>query len=143
MKGMDQARLVAECVATIPEKRGYSTALRRFIHYIVDLRRTDPGTRILMTKLDFKAAYRLLHTSDTTASQAIVIIEDMALLALCMTFEGAPNPSMWSDISEVVVCDTCMILFDWSIKLTVITTMSNSKSKACKQEVMRWMLKMY
>ena len=65
----------------------YGTALWRFIHYIVDLRKIDPDTRILITKLDFKAAYRRLHTSGhTTASQAIVIINDIAILALRMTF---------------------------------------------------------
>ena len=87
----------------------YGTALRRFIHYIVDLRRIYPDTRILMTKLDFKAAYRRLHTSSLTASQAVVIIDDIALLALRMTFGGAPNPSMWSDVSELA-CDTCNLL---------------------------------
>ena len=87
----------------------YGTALRRFIHYIVELRQINPDTRILMTKLDIKAAYRRLHTSGTTASQAIVIIDDVALLALCMTFGGAPNPSMWSDVSEIA-CDTCNLI---------------------------------
>ena len=68
-----------------------------------------PDTRILITKLDFKAAYRCLHTSGQTASQAIVIIDDIALLALHMTFGGAPNPSIWSDISELT-CDTCNMI---------------------------------
>ena len=87
----------------------YGTALRRFIHYIVDLRHRHPTTRILLTKLDFKAAYRRLHFASQTATQAVVIFDQLALLALRLTFGGAACPSQWSDISEIT-CDTCNLL---------------------------------
>ena len=44
-----------------------------------------------------------------TAAQAVVLIEDMALVALRMTFGGSPNPSIWSDVFELA-CDTCNML---------------------------------
>ena len=84
----------------------YGTALRRFLHFIVDLRRRHPTTRILLTKLDFKAAYRRLHLAPTTAVQSAVTFDEFALVALRLTFGGAPCPSYWSDISEIT-CDTC------------------------------------
>ena len=87
----------------------YGTALRRFIHFIVDVRRRHPTTPILLTKLDFKAAYRRLHCASPTAVQAIVVVDHMALLALRLTFGGAPNASIWSDVSELT-CDACNIL---------------------------------
>ena len=84
----------------------YGTALRRFLHFIVDLRRRHPATRILLTKLDFKAAYRRLHMAPETAIQSAVVFDDFALVALRLTFGGAPCPSHWSDLSEIA-CDTC------------------------------------
>ena len=84
----------------------YGTALRRFIHYIVDLQRRYPTTKILLTKLDFKAAYRRLHLAPATAIQSVVTLDALAFLALRLTFGGAPCPSKWSDISELT-CDTC------------------------------------
>ncbi len=53
-----------------------------------------------MTKLDFTAVYRHLHTSGISVSQAIVIVDDIArlLAALRMTFGGTPNSNMWSDV---------------------------------------------
>ena len=68
----------------------YGTALRRFIHYIVERRHCHPKTRILITKLDVKAAYRRLHFASPTAAQAVVIFIQLALLALQLTFGGAP-----------------------------------------------------
>lgn len=63
-----------------------------------------------MTKLDFTAVYRRLHTSGISVSQAIVIVDDIALLAaLRMTFGGTPSSSMWSDVSKSV-CNTCNLL---------------------------------
>ena len=35
---------------------------------------------------------------------SLVAINDFVLVALCLTFGGAPNPSQWSDISELT-CD--------------------------------------
>jgi hypothetical protein len=36
------------------------------------------------------------------AAKSCTAIAGMMLMALCMTFGGAPNPSQWRDVSEVV-----------------------------------------
>jgi hypothetical protein len=56
-----------------------------------------------MTKIDLKAAYRRVHLQATMALQACVLIGGLLLLALRLTFGGAANPSMWSDISELLM----------------------------------------
>ena len=78
----------------------YGTALLRHIHYIVHLRLRHPTTRLLQTKCDCKAAYKRLHFDPRMIVQSIVGIGNFILLALRMTFGGAPNPSQWSDVSE-------------------------------------------
>jgi hypothetical protein len=42
-----------------------------------------------------------MHYTAKTAVQAMVTIEEFALVALRMTFGGAANPSQWSDFSEL------------------------------------------
>ncbi len=79
----------------------YGTALLRHIHYIVHLRLRHPTSRLLQSKCDCKAAYKRLHFDPRMIVQAIVGIGNYILLALRMTFGGAPNPSQWSDVSEM------------------------------------------
>lgn len=79
----------------------FGTALLRYIHFILHLRRCCPLQRILQTKVDLKAAYRRLHQAASTAVRSLVQIDGILLLALRLTFGGAPNPSMWSDTSEM------------------------------------------
>ena len=82
----------------------YGWAFLRFIHAIVWLRLCHPELRILLTKTDWKAAYRRLHNHPNIAVQQMVQWEEYELLALRMTFGGAPNPSCWSDLTEMA-CD--------------------------------------
>jgi hypothetical protein len=82
----------------------YGTALSRYIHVIVALRQHYPSEIILQTKVDWKSAYRRMHYAATSAVQSITVIAGYLLLALRMTFGGAPNPSQWSDVSEMA-CD--------------------------------------
>ena len=79
----------------------FGTALLRYIHLILHQRRCCPHQRILQTKVDLKAAYRRLHQAATTAVRSMVQVDGMLLLSLRLTFGGAPNPSMWSDASEM------------------------------------------
>ena len=58
----------------------------------------------MQTKSDLKSAYCQLHYSMCTACQSMVAIDNFILLALCLTFGGAANPSQWSDMSELI-CD--------------------------------------
>jgi hypothetical protein len=82
----------------------YGTALLRFVHHLILLRRLHPNSRILMTKIDWKSAYRRLHFDAASALQAMVVLGGVLLVALRLTFGGAANPSRWSDLSEMA-CD--------------------------------------
>jgi hypothetical protein len=80
--------------------------LRQLLHYMADLRRRHPHRRILLTKLDVKAAYRRLHAAAVTAAASCVIVGALALMGLRLLFGASPNPSIWSDLSEIL-CDLC------------------------------------
>jgi hypothetical protein len=82
----------------------FGRALLRHIHQIVALRRRHPTTVILQSKVDWKSAYRRLHNAPATAVSAMVFVGQFLLVALRLTFGGAPNPSRWSDLSEIA-CD--------------------------------------
>eukprot|EP00978_Attheya_sp_CCMP212_P025270 scaffold80933_cov58-Attheya_sp.AAC.1 len=83
----------------------YGTVLSRYIHVIVVLRQHYLSEIILQTKVDWKSAYHRMHYAATLAvQQSITVIAGYLLLALRMTFGGAPNPSQWSDVSEMA-CD--------------------------------------
>ena len=84
----------------------FGTALRRLLHYMAHLRQRHPTRRILITKLDVKAAYRRIHSSATTALASCVIVPPLALMGLRLLFGASPNPSIWSDLSELL-CDLC------------------------------------
>jgi hypothetical protein len=51
--------------------------------------------------MDWKSAYQCLHNSAETAMQSIVAVGIYILIALCLTFGGATNPSPWSDVSKL------------------------------------------
>jgi hypothetical protein len=72
----------------------------------VAARKKYPNTRILATKVDFKSAYRRLHLNHRIAQQSCTQLpeDDIALMALRLTFGGAACPFEWSIISETI-CD--------------------------------------
>ncbi|KAI2499964.1 hypothetical protein MHU86_14538 [Fragilaria crotonensis] len=80
----------------------FGRALLRFLHFVCYLRRRFPDERLLLTKVDCKSAYRRIHLQPLTAAKSCTAIAGMMLMALCMTFGGAPNPSQWSDVLEVI-----------------------------------------
>jgi hypothetical protein len=77
-------------------------AFSRFLYHISYLRRIKTDEPIYMTKGDFKSAYRQIHLQAPTAVKACMCVDGILLVALRMTFGGSPNPSLWSDVSEVV-----------------------------------------
>ena len=81
----------------------FGRALMRFLHYAYRLRRLFPSERLLITKVDCKSAYRRVHLQAETAVKACTFIAGILLVALRLTFGGAPNPSQWSDVSETAV----------------------------------------
>jgi hypothetical protein len=82
----------------------FGRALLRHIHQIVALRHRHPAEIILQSKVDWKSAYRRLHNAPSTAVSSMVVVGCFLLVALRLTFGGAPNPSRWSDLSEIA-CD--------------------------------------
>jgi hypothetical protein len=80
----------------------YSYVLSRLIHYIVNTRRLHPTTKIFICKVDLDAAYRRCSLSSKTAMECIAIYAGLLLVALRLTFGGAPGPNIWGVISESI-----------------------------------------
>jgi hypothetical protein len=55
----------------------------------------------LADKANWKSAYHQLHQSGQASSGSTTYIDGILLLALCVTFGGAANPSQWSDVAEM------------------------------------------
>ncbi len=93
-------RVVAERL--MPARFG--RVLLRFLHYTCcQLGQQFPSERLLITKVDCKSAYRRVNLQAKTAMKSSTSTAGMLLVALRMTFGGAPNPlQSWSDISEVI-----------------------------------------
>ena len=92
----------------------------RCIHYIVGCRLRHPKTKIFISKVDWKSAYRRQHYNGRTATKSLtqVIINGMTflLMALRLTFGGKPCPSEWSSISESVtdVANDILMCSEWN-----------------------------
>ena len=76
-------------------------------HKIAALRANYPAARILLSKFDFKSAYRRVHLRAESALQSCITTKglcgiDLALISLRTTFGGSPCPSIFSEISETV-----------------------------------------
>ena len=80
----------------------FGKAFSRLMYHISFLRQLWPDEPIWMTKVDCKSAYRRIHLKAATAMKSCTSIDDLLLVALRMTFGGAPNPSQWSDVSEMI-----------------------------------------
>ena len=98
----------------------YGACLSRVIHQIIDLRLRHPNKKILLQKIDWKAAYRRAHLNWKTAIQTITqdVNENLAFLSLRLTFGGAPNPNFWGEISESTtdLANAILQLEDWDPK---------------------------
>ena len=84
----------------------YSFVLLRLLHSIIHLRHHHRKTKIFLSKFELDAAYRRCHLSGSMASECLTIFDDTLLMALRMTFGGAPCPSMWGYISDTLA-DIC------------------------------------
>ena len=80
----------------------FGRAFSRFLYHVSYLRKVKSDEPIYLTKVDFKSAYRRIHLQASTAVKACTCIDGFLLVALRLTFGGSPNPSLWSDVSEVV-----------------------------------------
>jgi hypothetical protein len=95
----------------------YGSCLFRVIHEILNMRLLHPNKRILLQKIDWKAAYRRSHLNWKTAIQTITqsVELNLAFLSLRLTFGGAPNPNFWGEISESTtdLANALLRLKDW------------------------------
>ena len=109
----------------------YGFALSRFFHQIIALRlHFGPLVRLLLAKLDLKSAFRRMQTDAELAAQSIITTkgledetlaktgETIALMALRLTFGGAPNPSLFEEFSETLtdVANTLTNCPSWDAK---------------------------
>lgn len=99
----------------------FGGCFRRMINWIAAARWKYPGRRIVMSKIDFKSAYRRMHINMEIARQTCIHLpeEELILMALRLTFGGAPCPSEWGEMSETICDLTNAILSDssWDPKL--------------------------
>ena len=78
-------------------------AFRQLLYHIWYLRQLWPNDPILLTMVDCKSDYRRIHLeAAATTMMSCTRIDDLLLVAIRMTFGGAPNPSQWSNVSEVI-----------------------------------------
>jgi len=95
----------------------YGTCLKRLIHDITLLRFQYPDCRILITKIDYKSAYRRATLNWKYALMTIIqiITTGIACIGLRLTFGGACNPSIWNNASESVtdLANAIMQCDDW------------------------------
>ena len=84
----------------------FGATIRRIANLAVALRRKFPNLPIVASKIDFKSAYRRLHLAAATAIQTCTQLpeHELALIALRLTFGGAPCPNIWGCLAEPI-CD--------------------------------------
>ena len=95
----------------------YGPCLLRVIHLIVKYRHLYPDKHILLSKVDFKSAYRRSHLKAETAIQTITQYTplNLAFISLRLTFGGSPNPNIWSEVSETAtdLSNALLACKDW------------------------------
>jgi hypothetical protein len=93
----------------------YGWCLSRVVHYIVALRLQYPGCRIFISKYDYSDAYRRIHHSASAAIQSIIVVGEVAYIALRLTFGGSPNPPTWCAFSEMVtdLANELLLCAEW------------------------------
>ena len=80
----------------------YGWCLNRLIHFVTALQLKFPSERILTAKYDFSDAYRRVAHSASAAVQSIIVLDEVAYIALRLSFGGSPNPPSWCCFSEMV-----------------------------------------
>ena len=98
----------------------FGSCIKRLVNWAVAARRKFPGQRILASKIDYKSAYRRCHLSAETAIQTCTQLSDenLAIIALRLTFGGALGSYKWGVISESI-CDLAIAILqeeNWNPK---------------------------
>jgi hypothetical protein len=76
--------------------------LKRILHYIINLRKLNPSSKIFISKFDFDAAYRRCHLSATTSAECCTIHENYLYMHLRLTFGGSACPTLWNALAEPI-----------------------------------------
>lgn len=79
----------------------YSFVLCRLIHYVINVRRLLPTTKIFTCKIDLDAAYHCCSMPVATSWESMMIYDGLLFVALRLPFGGSPCPK-WSVISETI-----------------------------------------
>ena len=95
----------------------FGACLKRLMNWTVAARIKYPNKRILASKIDYKSAYRRCHLNAKVAVQTCTQLpeENLAIMALRLTFGGCACPFEWGAISESI-CDLAMAFLhsnDW------------------------------
>ena len=103
----------------------FGACLKRLINWTVTARKKFPGKTILFSKMYYKLAYRRCHLNADTEIQAWTQIpeEDLAIVALRLTFGGAPGPYEWLVLSDYICDFSIAIMQDagWDTNLLCAT----------------------
>jgi hypothetical protein len=79
----------------------FGWCLSRLLHYIVNLQRRHPSSKIFLMKTDWNQAFRQGHLSAPNAAvSSCLATPETFHFSLRMIFGGRANPSEWSNISE-------------------------------------------
>jgi hypothetical protein len=85
----------------------FGFALRRFLYTLVAYRMRYSQTSFLMSKTDYKSAYRRIHQDGLSAMRSMITTvkldekdKEIGIICLRATFGNAANPSLFSVISE-------------------------------------------
>ena len=94
----------------------YGHCLLRILHCIHALRTIDLNRPILISKLDFKSAYRRGTMKGELAAKSIMILCGFALLLRCLPFGGSHCPNLWCVVSEFVtdLANDLLSCEDWN-----------------------------
>ena len=89
----------------------FGACLKPLMNWTVAARKKFQGKKIISSKLDYKFAYRQFHLNVNTEIQTCTQLpeEGMAIVALCLTFGGAPGPYEWGVLSESI-CDLSIVI---------------------------------
>jgi hypothetical protein len=80
----------------------YGWCLSRVVHFIVAMRLAYPLQKLFLDEYDLSDAYRRVAHVAKAAAQSILVLNDVAYIALRLSFGGAPNPPTWCSFSEMV-----------------------------------------
>ena len=76
----------------------YGWCLLRIMHFTVTLRLQFPNKAILVQKFDYSDAYRRVTHAAKAAVQSIIVVLNIAYIAIRLTFGGSQNPQGFSGV---------------------------------------------